>query len=373
MARSVQRPAPRFDWFVPIDGDGAHIGTVRAEREPTFEYLREVVQTAEEQGYYSLLIPTRFANGLFDEHAPLAETWTTATALLAVTNRIRLLIAVRPGFISTGLFAQMAATLDQLSHGRADINVVPGGIAGDFERLGEVSDHAYRYARAEEFIMACRALWAKPEPVVFAGQHITLNGALVSPSPSGEGLQMYLGGASDSALALAGRQADVYLAWIQPLEAMAALLARARQHYAAAGRAPRFGLRTHLVVRDSEEAAWAAADDLLSEAAGTVKAQRQAVFAGTPMVGQQAQARAYADHRVGRHLWNGISTVRVNCGTAIVGTPQQVATELLAYWRLGIDEFIVSGYPHVEECRHIATDVLPLLAQSIERERVALA
>ncbi|HLH22412.1 MAG TPA: LLM class flavin-dependent oxidoreductase [Chloroflexota bacterium] len=373
MTTSVRRPAPRFDWFVPIDGDGAYIGTVRAEREPTFAYLQEVVRTAEAEGYYSLLIPTRFSNGLFDECAPLAETWTTATALLAVTHRIRLLIAVRPGFISPGLFAQMAATLDQLSQGRADLNIVPGGIAGDFERLGEVSDHAYRYDRADEFIAACQALWAKPEPVAFTGKHITLKGAVVSPSPNGGGLRMYLGGASDSALALAGRRADVFLAWIQPLEAMAALLARARAQYAAAGRAPRFGLRTHLVVRDSEEAAWAAADELLSQAAGAVKAQRQAAFAGTPMVGQQAQARAYTDHRAGRHLWNGISTVRVNCGTAIVGTPQQVATELLAYWRLGIDEFIVSGYPHVEECRRVASDVLPLLAAAIERERVAMA
>src|SRR5262245_63748141 len=122
------RPEPRFDWFIPIDGDGEHIGTWRAERPPTFAYLRRVVETAEAQGYYSLLIPTRFANGLFEETAPLAETWTTVTALAAVTRRIRFLVAVRPGFISTGLFAQMAAALDQISGGRLDLNVVPGGI-----------------------------------------------------------------------------------------------------------------------------------------------------------------------------------------------------------------------------------------------------
>src|SRR6266513_3575494 len=121
MQGSQQRPAPRFDWFIPIDGDGDHIGTFRAERPPTFEYLRRVVETAEEHGFYSLLIPTRFANGLFDETAPLAETWTAATALAAVTSKIRFLVAVRPGFISPGLFAQMAATLDQLSQGRLDI------------------------------------------------------------------------------------------------------------------------------------------------------------------------------------------------------------------------------------------------------------
>jgi alkanesulfonate monooxygenase len=373
MLTTVQRPEPRFDWFIPIDGDGAHIGTLRAERPPTFEYLEEVVRTAEDHGFYSLLIPTRFANGLFEESAPLAETWTTATALLAVTNRIRILIAVRPGFISPGLFAQMAATLDQISDGRVDINVVPGGIAGDFERLGEVSDHAHRYARAEEFIAACRALWAKPEPVVFDGEHIKLNGALVSPGPVGDGPRFYLGGASASALALAGRQADVYLAWIQPQDAIGQLLDRAREQYARAGRQPVFGLRTHLVMRDREDDAWGAADDLLSQAATTVKAQRRAVFAGTPMVGQQAQARAYEEHRVGRHLWNGISTVRVNCGTAIVGTPEQVADELLGYWRLGIDEFILSGYPHVEECRRVATDLLPILRQAIRREAAAVS
>src|SRR6266496_1633585 len=188
------RPEPRFDWFIPIDGDGAHIGTFRAERPPSFEYLRKVVETAEQLGYYSLLIPTRFSNGLFEESAPLAETWTTVTALAAVTSKIRFLVAVRPGFISTGLFAQMAATLDQLSHGRLDVNVVPGGIPGDFERLGEHSDHAHRYSRAEEFIAALRALWEKPEPVVFDGQHVKLNGALVSPGPVGSGPKFYVGG-----------------------------------------------------------------------------------------------------------------------------------------------------------------------------------
>ncbi len=156
-----RRPEPRFDWFIPIDGDGAHIGTRRAERPPTFDYLRRVVETAEAEGYYSLLIPTRFANGLFEETAPLAETWTTVTALAAVTRRIRFLVAVRPGFISTGLFAQMAAALDQISGGRLDLNVVPGGIQGDFERLGVTMDHDKRYEQAEEFIAALAALWAK--------------------------------------------------------------------------------------------------------------------------------------------------------------------------------------------------------------------
>src|SRR5262244_2512627 len=191
---AVARPEPLFDWFIPIDGDGLHLGTMQAERPPTFDYLREVVQTAEQLGFASLLIPTRFVNGLFDEGAPLAETWTMATALAAVTSRIRFLIAIRPGFIAAGLLAKMVATLDQISCGRVDLNLVPGGIQGDFERLGVEIDHAGRYAQAEELMCACRALWTG-EVVDFHGTSIHLQGACCSPPPSGTP-HFYQGGAS---------------------------------------------------------------------------------------------------------------------------------------------------------------------------------
>ncbi len=363
------RPEPKFDWFIPIDGDGAHIGTVRAERPPTFEYLREVVETAERNGYYSLLIPTRFANGLFEETAPLTETWTTVTALAAVTSKIRFLIAVRPGFVSPGLFAQMAGTLDRISEGRIDLNVVPGGIQGDFERFGETSDHANRYERAEEFIAALRALWRKPDPVDFEGRFIKLKGALVSPGVVNGGPKFYLGGASDRALDLAGKQSDTYLAWILPQDQIAAHIERANARFERAGREPRYGLRTHVIVRKTESEAWDAAEELLSQAASVVKAQRSSAFAGTAMVGQRAQARVVEDHKLGDHLWNGISTVRVNCGSALVGTPEQVANELVNYWKLGIDEFILSGFPHVEECDRVAHDLIPILEDIIADQR----
>src|SRR3989441_11012968 len=299
------RPEPRFDWFIPVDGDGAHIGTFRAERPPAFEYLRNVVETAEQLGYHSLLIPTRFSNGLFEESAPLAETWTTVTALAAVTSRIRFLVAVRPGFISTGLFAQTAATPEQNSGGRLDINVVPGGIQGDLERLGVTMDHDKRYEQAEEFIAALRALWAKPEPVFFEGSTIRLKGAVVSPGPVGNGPQFYVGGASPRALQFAARGADVYLAWIQPLEEIANLLERVRAMYAAERRRPIFGLRTHLVVRATEREAWEAAEELMSKADAQVIAQRQAAFAGTPVGGPQAQLRGPPRDPAPRR-WDGV-------------------------------------------------------------------
>ena len=354
------RPSPRFSWFVPIDGDGDRIGSLRAQRPPSFAYLRDVVLNAERLGYHSLLIPTRFSNGSFDQAAPLAETWTVATALAAASSQIRLLIAVRPGFASAGLFAQQAATLHEISDGRIDINIVPGGIQGDNERIGAALPHDDRYAQADEFIDACSRLWQSDGPLDFDGKTVNLRGALCSPQPSPPP-QWYLGGASDAALTLAAERADVLLCWIQPLEAMSALLERGRAAFARAGRRPRFGLRTHLVVRETEAAAWQEADALLSEAHPQVMAQRAAAVRSTAMVGAAAQARRVEDDRLSERLWNGISRVRVNLGTAIVGTPDQAAAELRRYWQLGFDEFILSGYPHLEEAERIARDVIPLV------------
>ena len=165
---------------------------------------------------------------------------------------------------------------------------------------------------------------------------------------------------------LSGRQADVHLSWIEPLESTGKRLEAVSRQFQKAGRTPVFGLRTHLVVRDTEVQAWNAAAELINHADPAVKAQRRSALAGTQMVGPQAQAKEAPDHRIGPHLWNGLSEVRVNCGTAIVGTPEQVVEELLAYWNLGIDEIILSGFPHVEECRRVSGQVLPLL-----RERIA--
>jgi alkanesulfonate monooxygenase len=261
----------------------------------------------------------------------------------------------------------MAAALDQISGGRLDLNVVPGGIQGDFERLGVTMDHDKRYEQAEEFIAALRALWAKPEPVVFEGSTIRLKGAVVSPGPVGEAPRFYVGGASPRALLFTAREADAYLAWIQPVDDIHALLDRLQKACASTGRRPFLGLRTHLVVRPTEREAWQAADELMSQVDERVVAQRQTAFAGTQMVGQQAQLRAHVQEKAPR-LWNGISRVRVNLGTAIVGDPEQVIAELLAYWRLGIDEFILSGYPHDDECRRVASAVLPGLRDAIRRE-----
>ena len=173
----------------------------------------------------------------------------------------------------------MAATLDNLSGGRIDFNLVPGGIQGDFERLGIHTSHSERYALAEEFVEACRLLWHEPKSVNFRGKTFQLNDALISPGPKGDP-QWYLGGASAAALSLAARQSDQLLMWIQAPAAITALMGRARNAFADAGREPRFGLRTHIVVRDQEADAWDAAHDLIANAEEVVMNQRRAVAAG---------------------------------------------------------------------------------------------
>jgi alkanesulfonate monooxygenase len=205
-----------------------------------------------------------------------------------------------------------------------------------------------------------RALWTG-ELTDFHGTSITLRGARCSPPPMGMP-RFYQGGASPRAESLAARLAEVYLMWIEPLEQIAARMAWVKAQAQACSRTVTFGLRTHLVVRDDPDASWGAAESLIAHADPHVVQQRQAVMVGTPMVGSQAQARRVAEHRIGAHLWNGLSTVRVNCGTAMVGTPQQVTDELLAYWRLGIDEFILSGFPHLEECLRVSQEIVPRAA-----------
>jgi alkanesulfonate monooxygenase len=166
-------------------------------------------------------------------------------------------------------------------------------------------------------------------------------------------------------MGLAARQADVHLGWIEPIEQTARRLDDLQGHFKKNGRQPVFGIRSHLIIRETEEEAWQAANELISQADPRVKAQRQSAVQGTTMVGVQAQAREAPNHRLGPHLWNGLSEVRVNCGSALVGTPEQISDELLAYWKLGLDEFILSGFPHVEECHRAAEQMLPLLREKI--------
>jgi alkanesulfonate monooxygenase len=352
-----------FAWYLPTEGDGYHLGTRVAERAPTFAYLTDVIQTAERAGFDEILIPTGNANDSFAAEAAMAESWTIASLLAAVTSRIRLLVAVRGGCYNPGVFAKMAATLDEASGGRLVLNLVAGGSPDDM--YSRVLDHDERYRRLGEFARVVRRLWTEPS-VDHEGEFFRLSGALTEPKP----LQrphppLYMGGASAIARQMAVELVDTYLMWGEPPAQVAGRIREMEALAAPAGRNLRYGLRIHVIVRETEDEARTAADDLLSRADPYVAAQRLAEFGGFDSVGQARMlaVKAGAEDWVGPHLWAGIRRVRGGAGTAVVGTPEQAAALLGKYIEAGIRYFIFSGYPHREEAVRVGEALLPRLRE----------
>ncbi|MEX2236190.1 MAG: LLM class flavin-dependent oxidoreductase [Dehalococcoidia bacterium] len=351
---------PSFAWYLPVEGDGEHLGTYMPERAPTLAYLRSVIQAAEKAGFEEILIPTGTSNDSFSARAPMIESWTAASALAPATERIRLLVAVNPSCHKAGAFARQSATLDQLSSGRIAVNLVAGGsIANPEER---VLDHSDRYERLGEFAQVIQHMWTDAE-TSFSGRFYKLDNALAEPKPVQDGgLPLYLGGASEEARDLAARHVHTYLMWGEPPEDIAARIADMRSRAAHYGRILRYGLRIHVIARESGGEARNAATELLRLADPRVEADRQREFDNFDSVGQarMLSVEADADDWVDHILWAGIRRVRGGAGTALVGDYEQVAAALREYVDAGIGLFILSGYPHLEEASRVGTFVLPL-------------
>lgn len=359
---------PRFAWYLPVEGDGRHLGTYLPERPPTLAYLAEVIQAAEAAGFAEILIPTGNSNDSFAARAPFTESWTIAAALIPLTKTIRPLVAVRPGFVAAGTAAHMAATFDQLSDGRLSLNVVCGGSPNDMYGTG--LDHDARYRRAAEYVAIHKGLWTQ-ETFAFAGEFYQINEAFCAPRPvQRPHVPLYLGGASEAAKQLAVRQIDRYLLWGEPIAWVRQRLAEMRAR-AAAERDPNwplhFGLRIHLIARETAAEARAAAVELLSAADPRVMAERAQEFAGFDSVGQARMLQIAARELwVDELLWAGIRQVRGGAGTALVGSYDEVATRLAAYVAEGIDLFILSGYPHREEALRVGAEVYPRVCALVE-------
>lgn len=323
---------PTLAWYCPSEGDGRFLGTRRPDQAPTIAHLASVAGAAERAGAGEILIPTGTVNDSFAPDAPFMESWTTASALAAMTRRIRLLVAVNPAALRPELAAHQAETLERIAPGRIAINLVAGG-GPDTGYGAPALDHAGRYARLGALADALRERFAGP---------------------------LYLGGASDDAVALACRVADTYLMWGEPPEQIAARIARVR---AQATRPMRFGIRIHMISRDTDREARAAAAELLSRA--EVAGDRASEYAAFDSVGQ-ARMNAIAadgDGWVAPGLWAGIRAVRGGAGTALVGSHARVAELLAGYRDAGVDLVIGSGYPHDAEVARVGTRVWPLLAR----------
>ncbi|WP_434033659.1 FMNH2-dependent alkanesulfonate monooxygenase [Cupriavidus sp. a3] len=358
-------------WFIPTHGDSRYLGTSEGAREVSFDYMKQVAVAADTLGYEGVLIPTGRS---------CEDPWVAASALSAVTQRLKFLVAVRPGLMAPTLAARMAATFDRLSNGRLLINLVTGGDTAELEGDGLFLDHSERYEASAEFLRIWRDVLAASHDngqIDYQGKHLSVKGARVLYPP----LQrphppVYFGGSSAPAHALAGEQVDTYLTWGEPPADVAQKLEDVRRHAAKHGRTVRFGIRLHVIVRETDAAAWAAADDLISRLDDETVARAQAVFARMDSEGQRRMAALHAGGarrtrealEISPNLWAGVGLVRGGAGTALVGDPHTVAERMREYAELGIDTFVLSGYPHLEEAYRFAELVFPLLPRSVREK-----
>jgi alkanesulfonate monooxygenase len=364
---------PIYHWFLPTGGDdravgaGSHGGIIGAQdmtalprsathRPPSLRYLTQIARAADDLGYAGVLTPT----GVHCEDA-----WLTTAALIAATRRLKFLVAFRPGLITPVLAAQMAATFQRLSEGRLLLNVVIGSSAAEQRGYGDPLDHDARYERAAEFLDVVRRAWTG-ERFDHQGPQYTVEGGLLREPPETIP-DVYLGGSSPAAARLAARHADVYLTWGEPVEQVAEKIAKVRVEAAAHGRELRFGIRLHVITRDTADRAWDDAERLIAGLDEDTVRQRQESLRRLESVGQRRMLDLHGGDRdrlvVAPNLWAGIGLVRGGAGTALVGSHAEVAARIAEYRAAGISEFIFSGYPHLEEAYTFAEGVFANAAQ----------
>ena len=356
VSQPVSRDPPAMFWFIPTQGDGAYFGSNRRQRPPDFRYFKEIATAADRLGYGGVLLPTG---------QNCEDSWITASGLAVATETLRYLVALRPGVTSPAFAARQTAALDRLSEGRLLLNVVVGGDAVELAGDGLFIAHDERYAQAAEFIEIWRRMLAG-ESVTFEGRHYRVEGARLDFAPvQAPRPPLYFGGSSEAGQDLAVEEVDTYLTWGEPPAGVAEKIAAVRAKAAARGRTLRFGLRIHIIVRETEDEAWAAANRLIAQVSDATIEAAQQRFATMDSVGQQRMAALHGGRRdrlvIGPNLWAGVGLVRKGAGTALVGDPKSVAARLREYQDLGVDTFICSGYPHLEEAYRVAELVFPEL------------
>ncbi|AFY31871.1 FMNH2-dependent alkanesulfonate monooxygenase [Calothrix sp. PCC 7507] len=343
-------------WFIPTHGDGRYLGTATGGRAVSFPYLRQIAQAVDHLGYTGALLPTGRS---------CEDAWIVASTLVSLTRQMRFLVAIRPGLVSPGVAARMAATFDRLSGGRLLINVVTGGdpveLAGDGLHLG----HDQRYELTDEFLTAWRAI-ASGELANIKGEYINIeDGKLLFPTVQKPHPPLWFGGSSPIAQQIAAKHVDVYLTWGEPPAQVAEKIASVRRLAEAEGRNLKFGIRLHVIVRETESEAWDAANQLIQYVDEEAIAKAQKAYARMDSEGQRRMTQLHKGNRevleISPNLWAGVGLVRGGAGTALVGDPQTVAARMLEYADLGVETFILSGYPHLEEAYRVAELLFPHL------------
>ena len=348
-----------FLWFCTLQHDGEYLGTRELPpRQPTLESIANLIDTAGEQGFSSLLTATNYHS--------YHENFTVSAAALARSRNAGLLVAVRTGMFDAAIYAKMAATLANLFPGRVRINIVTGSSTAENAMYGDYSPHEGRYERTHEFMKLLRLFWTHDGPIDFAGKFYNYKGSVLEPKPS-QPIPLYFGGASEPAMRIAAELADVYLIWGEPFDMVQARVKRMNELSLEFGRKVAYGLRTHVVVRETEAEAMAAANHMISKVDPAVRENFVKSYSRLDSTGQTNQVKMLqhalerGDLMVEPNLWAGVGMARSGVGVAIVGDPKQVAAKIQSYVDIGIKNFIFSGYPHVDECRRFGELVMPLV------------
>jgi alkanesulfonate monooxygenase len=320
-------------WFIPTHGDSRYLGSSKGARQADLAYFKQIAIAADSLGYEGVLLPTGRS---------CEDSWVLAASLIDATRRLKFLIALRPGLMQPAQSARMAATFDRLSGGRLLVNLVTGGDREELEGDGLFLPHEQRYEQSTEFLTIWREVLARShdgESFDFDGRHLQVKGSKVLYPPVNRPYPpIFFGGSSEEAHELAAQQLDTYLTWGEPPAAVAAKVADIRQRAAKYGRTLSFGIRLHVIVRETEDEAWRAAAELVSQLDDDIIAKAQQKFAKMDSVGQRRMAELNkgrlnkADIREGLevspNLWAGVGLVRGGAGTALVGSPAQVAERI---------------------------------------------
>ena len=343
-------------WFFPTSGDERYLGSPIGRRAASFEYLQQIAQALDTLGYYGALLPTG---------AGCEDAWVVATALMAVTRQLRYLIAVRPSIMQPSQAARMAATFDRLSNGRLLVNVVTGSGREDMAGDGVFIPYERRYEATDEFLTIWRDL-LRDGKADFDGEYLKIeNGVNVHEPIQKPYPPLYFGGSSEEGIRVGAKHSDVYLTWGEPPYMVAEKIARVKHEAQRQGRTLRYGIRLNVIVRETESEAWIAAEELIKHLDEAKITQAQELMNRRDSEGQRRMMSLHGGSRDNLHvspnLWAGLGLVRPGVGTALVGSPEIVAERMQEYADLGIDTFIMSGYPHLEEAYRFAELVFPLL------------
>lgn len=347
-------------WFIPTHGDSRYLGTSKGARQVDHAYMKQIAVAVDNLGYEGVLIPTGRS---------CEDPWLTAASLIDATKNLKFLVALRPGVTTPALAARMAATFDRLSGGRILLNLVTGGDEQELKGDGVYEDHATRYQTAAEYTTIWREILTRShtgESYTFHGERLSVDDAkLLYPPVQKPYPPLWFGGSSEAAVELATDQVDTYLTWGEPPAAVKEKIAVVREKAKAKGRELNYGIRLHVIVRETNEEAWKAAEELIQYVDDATIAAAQAKFKTMDSVGQRRMAELHNGDRskleVSPNLWAGVGLVRGGAGTALVGDPETVAARIQEYADLGISTFIFSGYPHLEESIRFAELVFPLL------------